>query len=253
MVSTTPFNPFRIQSRRRRHHRKRRGRNRQRLYLWRRGFLLLSVCNYDASIQNTSPPCTIVTHKDFSCRSARGSKRHPPFLLNFVRYPPPRRSLHDVRQKKIQTYAIIGESIFFSREKSKFSRVISFERTIKNGKLRDRPRSLFYTLFKFALLIKKFKAHSFLQFIRPTRANRPLFQEEWVQRSFAFPADTLLNTSFYYAITGGWISLSLSFCLRLAIPKLSISLPLSSPPSIRSFLITVTIIINAEIQRPNGI
>lgn len=100
MVSTTPFNPFRIQSRRRRHHRKRRERNRPRLYLWRRGFLLLSVCNYDASIQNTSPSCTIVTHKDFSCRSARGSKRHPPFLLNFVRYPPPRRSLHDVRRKK---------------------------------------------------------------------------------------------------------------------------------------------------------
>lgn len=134
-----------------------------------------------------------------------------PFLLNFVRYPPSRRFLHDSYTKKIQTYAIIiGESIFLSREKSKFSRVISFERTIKNRKLRDRPRSLFYTLFKFALLIKKFKAHSFLQFIRRRRANQPLFQEEWGRRSFTFPADTLLNTSFYYAITGEWISLFIS-------------------------------------------
>ena len=54
------------------------------------------------------------------------------------------------------------------------------------------------TLFKFTL-IKKFKAHSYLQFIRLVPATPATGS---LGRSFAYPGDTLLNTSFYYVITG---------------------------------------------------
>lgn len=151
-------------------------------------FLLLSVRNYDATIQNTPLLCTIVTHKDFPCRSARGCAAAPTVPSNspltwFVIHPCPlcprpaelRRppvGLSPFSPTSTRIYPPYTPGSAFRNQATRQGLQIFPANAAERQELKVQAVCVRrFTPFKFTL-IKKFKAHSFLQFISPVAATR---------------------------------------------------------------------------------